>query len=455
MIVIWQVVVHVRSSSLFMTRDFNGLLTGLKKPMNDITSFNEMYYTKNLDFKQCREEFYKEDDILWRRFMDDIKPDENPAEVLSNIYNKSRNFVSSNEIHGRGKEMKTIKQISQGDIMVLTGGVSLGKSFIARRFFDNQSNCLYLDGSQTGPDIVQAMIIGLLERGLPSFTEGECRKIARMFNSIIPALSIPLDLTEKRNKDFLPQIFLKIAKSIDINPERSLACLQIILEIMSELNSPIDCFIFDAADSTYCKTRTSLRYLDCLTALSKTYQKISFIMATSTSSSSSSFLTKIGYNINHISHVLFVGDVSPIDMFQLLSSWGIRPSLAFLLIEIYGGHILQITRALTDLHHHHQKADIDHNFIFGLSCQLKSCIKECNEQKIDKDVMRTLMKTGFFPCKSTDQIVEIFTKHDVGRFISDSAIAPCLSNELRRHKSGIIPSTQMIRIFYSLSLPYL
>jgi hypothetical protein len=65
--------------SLLMTRDFHGLLTGFKK-QNDITSFPEMYYTNNLDFKRCKEEFYKNDDVLWKSFMDDIQPEENPAQ---------------------------------------------------------------------------------------------------------------------------------------------------------------------------------------------------------------------------------------------------------------------------------------------------------------------------------------------------------------------------------------
>jgi hypothetical protein len=132
----------------------------------------------------------------------------------------------------------------------------------------------------------------------------------------------------------------------------------------------------------------------------------------------------------------------------------VRPSLAFHLVDIYGGHILQITRALRELHHHHQKADIDQNFIFGLEWQLCCCINHFQEQGIigleGLHQLKQLMQTGFLPCHSSDNVVSIFTKYDIGRYISSTAQASCLSNELSMHETGLVPSTQMIRIVYSL-----
>ena len=131
-----------------------------------------------------------------------------------------------------------------------------------------------------------------------------------------------------------------------------------------------------------------------------------------------------------------------------------RPSLAFHLVDIYGGHILHITRALRELHHHHQKADIDQNFIFGLEWQLCCCINHFQEQGIigleGLHQLKQLMQTGFLPCHSSDNVVSIFTKYDIGRYISSTAQASCLSNELSMHETGLVPSTQMIRIVYSL-----
>ena len=63
------------------TRDFHGLLTGFNRQSN-ITAFPEMYYTDKLNFTACKEEFYKENDILWRSFMEDIKPGESHDQVF-------------------------------------------------------------------------------------------------------------------------------------------------------------------------------------------------------------------------------------------------------------------------------------------------------------------------------------------------------------------------------------
>jgi hypothetical protein len=55
---------------------------------------------------------------------------------------------------------------------------------------------------------------------------------------------------------------------------------------------------------------------------------------------------------------LVLSDVSPSDTLLLLSSWGVRPCLAYQLVEVYGGHILQISRALENLYHEKENAEI-------------------------------------------------------------------------------------------------
>jgi len=152
---------------------------------------------------------------------------------------------------------------------------------------------------------------------------------------------------------------------------------------------------------------------------------------------------------------LVLSDVSPSDTLRLLSTWGVRPSLAYLLVDIYGGHILQISRALVDLHHYKEKAKINRSFIEGLGDQLIACINESKEKGIQIEVivaLNTLMKTGFFACDFNDHVAALITKNNIAGFIGDRAVVPGLSEEARGDQPGLIPSSQMIRIVYSLKV---
>jgi hypothetical protein len=220
---------------------------------------------------------------------------------------------------------------------------------------------------------------------------------------------------------------------------------------MSSLDTPIEGIIFDEANKYF--TAESLPLLDCLTALTKQNRKLAVVMATSDYGFPFS-LNKIGYNRNHISQSMVLGDVSPCDMLCLLSSWGVRPNLAYLLVEVYGGHVLQISRAVVDLHRNKEKAKISRSFISGLYSQLVVCIKESKDAEIENKVIEALdilMRTGFFAIDFTDPVAALLTKYNIAGYVDEEALIPGLSDEIRGQQSGLVPSTQMIRVVYSLN----
>jgi AAA+ ATPase superfamily predicted ATPase len=218
-------------------------------------------------------------------------------------------FVFSDDSFGRKEEMEALKSFEKGGIMILTGGYSQGKSFLVKRFFGNQSNYLYLDGSQTGPDIINAIVSSLICRGLPKLSSDDCLNVEKILNDLPSFYGFSFGSILKQlkssaynnNTEFLPKALQKLTERLDLYPEKSLYCLQVILKIMSKVGSPIDCIIFDAADTTFFKTEESVPLLYCLTSLSKTNRKISFIMVTSTPSPFQVHLNKFGYNTNHVS----------------------------------------------------------------------------------------------------------------------------------------------------------
>jgi hypothetical protein len=164
-------------------------------------------------------------------------------------------------------------------------------------------------------------------------------------------------------------------------------------------------------------------------------------------------LSKIGYNRNHISSLLVLSDVAPHQMLKLLLSWGVRSNLAYLLVEIYGGHILQMSRCLFKLQRKKQSFRINSSFISGLSSQLALCIAESKIKNIEKEVnaaLETLMSTGFFPCNIQSPVAELLTICNVAGFVDTDADVPGLKYSFVDQLPGLVPSTQMIRIVYAI-----
>jgi hypothetical protein len=196
-----------------------------------------------------------------------------------------------------------------------------------------------------------------------------------------------------------------------------------------------------------------------LTSLTKENKELFVIMATSNYELPFT-LSKIGYNVNHISKTLVMSDVAPRDMLLLLEGWGVRPALAYLLVDVFGGHILQISRALVNLSNLKEDAQFRNSFITGLGNQVATCRDEAEKGGRLKEVeaaMDCLTKAGFYACKFTNPVAEIITKHNVGGFVDDFAIVPGLPDFNRKAASGfvvsgLVPSSQMMRIYLAMLL---
>ena len=293
--------------------------------------------------------------------------------------------------------------------MILTGGPSSGKSLVLKRLLGNDSKYLYLDGRKTGPNIIKAIVNNLTKRDkLHSLTVESMNKMAP---SLISSLGRIIGNDSIQQSKIIPDMLIKIIEVVTKSPEKTLDSLEAILELMSTLQTPIEGIIFDEANEYFIPESLPLLY--CLTSLTKQDRNLSVIMATADYGFPFT-LDKIGYNRNHISKLLVLSDVSPSDTLRLMSSWGVRSSLAYLLVEVYGGHILQISRALVVLHRCKENAGINRSFIEGLSDQIIACITESKEKGVDKKIMEaldTLMRTGYFACEFNDPLAALITKH--------------------------------------------
>ena len=102
-----------------------------------------------------------------------------------------------------------------------------------------------------------------------------------------------------------------------------------------------------------------------------------------------------------------------------------------------------------------KKTRLQESFIEGLDDQIIACISESKEKGVNEKVMEaldTLMRTGYFACEFNDPLAALITKHNIAGFIGDRAVVPGLSKKVRVGRPGLIPSSQMIRIVYSLNI---
>ena len=193
-----------------------------------------------------------------------------------NISKAAKQFVKSNDIYDRGEIIQELKSVEIGDLVILSGGPSIGKSLVLNHLFGKRQNYLYLDGRETGPDIISAIVKNLMMRDKLRLLTVES------ILSIAPSLISPLSAligNDNNDKFLLSEILIKIVKVVTKSPHKNVASLAFILELMTNLQNPIEGIIFDEANKYFIKN--SLPLLDVLTFLTKQKRQLAVIMATS------------------------------------------------------------------------------------------------------------------------------------------------------------------------------
>lgn len=153
---------------------------------------------------------------------------------------------------------------------------------------------------------------------------------------------------------------------------------------------------------------------------------------------------------------------------QLLASWGIRSHLSNALIDVFGGHVLQIARALEDILLYKQQYVVSKSFISNIDEQISMCIQEAESDPKNYwfneliDTMHSLAKVGYVPAIQNDVITKLLVKYNIAGYVPFKAYTEhIIPNQLRILSSnannedcghGLIPTTQMVRIAIALKL---
>jgi hypothetical protein len=160
----------------------------------------------------------------------------------------------------------------------------------------------------------------------------------------------------------------------------------------------------------------------------------------------------MGFNLNHISKEIVVGDISPASMQALLrDKWNVREHLSLAIISIYGGRVLQASNALIELCQRGSSYDYLCNFPSSFDNSLEIFMSQC-EASIDLrsrviPFLEQLAVEGFVPCCITDPLTMLAVKCNIAGFVSRKAETPWIANSVRgASASGVVPCLQSMRI---------
>jgi hypothetical protein len=166
-------------------------------------------------------------------------------------------------------------------------------------------------------------------------------------------------------------------------------------------------------------------------------------------------LEKNGLNLNDITKVLFVGEIPPHSMWELLVTKkfgktnkpviGMGENLAELLIASYGGHFLRMTRALELLLTEKEFFTID-MALNPISNNITKVLK-MNPRK-GLVYLRQMAGRGFAPVANPeDPVVEMIVRSNIGGIITkrDSKVVGLPTIIWKKGDTGLIPTSESAR----------
>jgi hypothetical protein len=129
---------------------------------------------------------------------------------------------------------------------------------------------------------------------------------------------------------------------------------------------------------------------------------------------------RLHFNTTDLTELLFAGEIPPDKMYELLTTqWGVRHNLAMALIDLYGGHIYDISTHLNELNNRKGA------YIPGSQRQfddVQNCLDFGGDEKRMRELLTQIAEKGFAPIsKKTDPVAEFISRWT-------SAASTCHSN---------------------------
>ena len=423
----------------------NGLLQGINRDELKSSSFYSNNYNGNIDTPSS----------LWIAAQANTKyssAEDHIARCENNIaaYLKSNNFCDREDI----KELMETYANTDGNLVILCGGPSIGKTLLLNVIASNSATnrerlYVMVDGRSAGktPDLF-GDISKAFERNNLISQELKGRVIEAMFKVISKVVG-------KVVSNILPDLDVSGGALAIENVIKSRS-----ISDVDGLNYFVDAIINDGKSITiiideankYFNVDTSApttnALLDCLIKLSKQNQKLSVILACSEFTFPYQ-MSKLKINTAHVRKVVALHEISPNKMLQLLvDKLEMGEELALALISFYGGSLLHIQNALTELSIKKNSYVMSvPGFAMLNLYKAEARAKDKNVQEEFEKVLMLLSVQGFARIDQNSIVAEILVEQNVAAFLLSGTRYEGVSTKIRQpNQDGLIPVLQIVRI---------
>ena len=408
----------------------NGLLQNIKKHDLKSSPFYTPSFTGNIDTSTSPWDLAQKNPKF-----------QSAEDHITNCENNIAAYLKSNKICGREvtKELVETKYANyDGKFAILCGGPSSGKSLLLKNVASNSATngerfYIQVNGRKAGqmPDLFADIRAGFLK--------------------------IPQDLKERIGDSMLKSSGIKFsgeyrARAIEnfFRPENILNVDKLECLVEGIKNSGLSITIIIDEANIYFNTGTSVctpndSLLDSLISL-KQEQNLSVILAGT--GFGFPYLTLKSSSIRYVQKVVALHEIPPNSMLQLLvDDLEIGEELALALISFYGGNLLSIQDALSELSFHkssYQMSVPDFTFM-----HLNNAYAEARKKNVEKDFVKVLMllsEQGFAEIKQNSIVAEILVKENIATYLFSGTECKGIHPYIRGDANGLIPSLQIFRI---------
>jgi len=296
--------------------------------------------------------------FLWKAVKAD-RPDASMKEIkeyIKSVRMKAEQYLKTGEVCDRDGAINDITELlsTDGELALITGGPSVGKSFILRKIEKDLRDLtktspsskellwLYVDGRGESGSICGA-IGGKIVKSVPHFSRVG---IKALYYRFVELADLALNAAKPDIERAFPSgtsesltFIVGTAKALAASPRddaEALKRLQLLLIELAERYRIL--VVVDEANKFFTTEKASSKDIhDVFIMLTKQRRLINVLLATSEFSFPYFLNEELKVKSTHLSKVFVIGGVPPHDAYKLLTEdWGLGSQLATRLIDFYG-----------------------------------------------------------------------------------------------------------------------
>lgn len=179
------------------------------------------------------------------------------------------------------------------------------------------------------------------------------------------------------------------------------------------------------------------------------------VVVVSTDESLPYSLQQIGLKTAHWTHQLVVGEATPAEARSQLRELGAGEQLSALMARIYGGNFWRISTALLSIQMalaSNRKAGVIREPMGAVADAFAQWKSLYGDKMSLVGVLKGLARKEFIPLSRNDPLARVLTTTNVCTFLADDAVEYFVDSAVRLSRSGLVPSTQLVRVLIPVAL---